>query len=75
MPESMASKALPVERDASGSPLGGGFEYGFEFMVFHFPLSEAEHRRGGRTKARGLSEPAKRRASFRVLRQQRRRAG
>jgi hypothetical protein len=43
--------------------------------VFCFPLSRAEHRRGGRNKARGLSEPADRRGSFRVLRPQRRRAG
>jgi outer membrane protein TolC len=34
----------------------------------NFPLSRAEHRRGGREKARGLSEPANRRASNRVLR-------
>jgi hypothetical protein len=30
----------------------------FDFLVFYFPLSRAEHRRGGRIKARGLSEPA-----------------
>jgi len=27
-------------------------------LVLVFPLSRAEHRRGGREKARGLSEPA-----------------
>jgi hypothetical protein len=46
-----------------------------EVLVLYFPLSRAEHRRGGREKARGLSEPAARRASFRVLRPHRRRAG
>ena len=45
------------------------------FLNFHFPLVRAEHRRGGRIKARGLSEPADRRVSFRVLRPHRRRAG
>jgi hypothetical protein len=33
-----------------------------------FPLSRAKHRRCGRYKARGLSEPAARRVSFRALR-------
>jgi hypothetical protein len=45
------------------------------FLNFNFPLFRAEHRRGGRIKARGLSEPANRRVSFHVLRPQRRRAG
>jgi hypothetical protein len=44
-------------------------------MFFYFPLFRAEHRQGGREKARGLSESAIRRASFRVLRPWRRRAG
>jgi len=30
----------------------------FRLLVVYFPLSRAEHRRGGRDKARGLSEPA-----------------
>jgi hypothetical protein len=40
----------------------------FRFWFLYFLLFRAEHRRGGRDKARGLSEPADRRASFRVLR-------
>ena len=47
----------------------------FRFWLLYFPLSRAEHRRGGRDKARGLSESADRRASFRALRPHRRRAG
>jgi hypothetical protein len=39
------------------------------------PLSRAEHRRYGREKARGLSDPAEGRGSFRVLWPHRRRAG
>jgi len=30
----------------------------FEVLVFDFPLSRAEHRRGGRIKVRGLFESA-----------------
>jgi len=36
----------------------GGILPPFGLMVLAFPLSRAEHRRGGRIKARGLSEPA-----------------
>ena len=51
----------------------------FEVLVLNFPLSRAEHRWGGRIKARGLSEPRRSLGeggvSFRVLRPPRRRAG
>ena len=54
--EQRACEAPPSEREASGSPLEGGLKTAFGVLVLNFPLSRAEHRRGGRIKVRGLSE-------------------
>ena len=51
-------EAHPAGREISGSPLEGGLKTVFEFLSLYFPLSRAEHGRGGREKARGLFEPA-----------------
>ena len=37
--------------------LEGGLKTVLELVILVFPLSRAEHRRGGRKKARGLFEP------------------
>jgi len=36
----------------------------FEVLILNFPLFRAEHRRGGRNKARGLFESRRRRGEF-----------
>jgi len=45
-----------VKREASRSSLEGGLKIIYALMSLYTPLSRAEHRRGGRAKARGLFE-------------------
>jgi len=51
--ESLAQNERPIHL-----PLEGPLETAFSVLILVFPLSRAEHRRGGRIKARGLSELA-----------------
>ena len=66
---------LHPSRKNEAPPVKEAWKRFFWLLVFYFPLSRTEHRRSGRDKARGLSEPAMWRASFRVLRPRGRRAG
>jgi len=48
---------FPRSADVSSSA-SKGLENGLSFLVLVYPLSRAEHRRGGRIKVRGLFESA-----------------
>ncbi|GEM_PF-6772140 len=47
-----------ANQEVSDSPKRWGYQTVIMLLVLGFPLSRAEHRRGGRIKARGLSESA-----------------